>query len=289
MNHAFCILAHKPSVSLFYTVKYLSKHPTNRVFIHLDKKANIKDFCEINGGNVHFIEKRFNIEWGGANMVRATLALLDAVNVDGYCTLLSGDDFPCVSFNTLNAFFDSLGRTNLIHIQDFRNNKVDPYARFKYFYPKSFFKKERSYIDKVICMIYRVLPFHINKAGIEFLKRKNISLYKGTQWFSLSADALGKIKEFIRTEPDFISIFDGTFCPDETFFQTLAVHLKLPIFNDESTPNNCLRYIDWKSGPDFPKNLDLNDVESVKLSSCLFARKASAGLSEDDLRLFIRD
>lgn len=289
MKNAYCILAHRLTSALLYTIEYLSTDSSNVVYLHVDKKSDLREFSGIISSNVFIINERIDVRWGDFSMITATLSLLSYVKVDGYCTLLSGDDFPCVNVKSLREFLSRIDGKDLLHIQDERNSYVDPYLRVKFKYPRFFFKKNRSPFELLLCKVYKVIPLWKNKYGIRYLKRNNIKLYKGTQWFSLSSNSLDKIKRFLIIEPDFLEVFKNSFCPDEIFFQTLAVHLHLPLYYDNGAKNNCLRYVDWESGPDYPKLLDSSDVESVLQSKCLFARKASDKLNEHNMRLFIRD
>lgn len=64
MEKTFCILAHKKTNSLEFTVKYLSSFKENNILIHLDKKSNIDEFYYLEKNNVHIIKHREDISWG---------------------------------------------------------------------------------------------------------------------------------------------------------------------------------------------------------------------------------
>ena len=44
-----------------------------------------------------------------------------------------------------------------------------------------------------------------------------------------------------------------------------------------------LRYIDWDSGPDYPRTLDESDFDKMKQSGMLFARKMNTDITVDIL------
>lgn len=288
MKNAYCILVHKYTKALQFTVEFLSGDVDNLIYIHVDKKSNIDHFNALIASNVIIINDRIDVQWGDFSMVEATLKLLQNVAVDGYCTLLSGDDIPCVSAEYLRSFFLSLNGKNLLHIQDERNEFVDPNARVRIKYPNFFFFKNRSFSQKIFCRVYKIFPIMKNFRGMSYFRKRNITLYKGTQWFSFSSASLRLMKVFLSTEPDYLTAFKSSYCPDEIFFHTLAMHLNLPLYFDKSAANNCLRYIDWSSGPEYPKLLNVEDVNAVSNSKCLFARKASEELDLNTMRLFIR-
>jgi len=271
-------LAHKFSDSLQFTIDKLSSSNNTVVYLHIDLKSDISSFIHLQKNNVKIIETRIDIKWGDISMIDATIEILRCSRVDGYCTLLSGDDFPCKSTDEINNFLESLGGDSLMHFQDSRNSFIDPYNRFNYQYPWCFFKKNKSFIDKVFCKLYKVFPLINNSYGKNYLIKNNIQLFKGTQWFSLSSSSVSKIIDFLDKEPNYYRSFKKTFCPDEMFFHTLVRYLSLPTYHSLSEVNDCLRYLDWESGPEYPKILGLSDIPSIKKSNCLFARKASSNM-----------
>jgi len=79
-----------------------------------------------------------------------------------------------------------------------------------------------------------------------------------------------------------------TFCPEELYFQTVIMNSKYA----KNVSNNNLRYIDWnpsRVGKDStsPAILDLNDLEKIKNSNMLFARKFDTPNS-DELKLALQ-
>lgn len=62
------------------------------------------------------------------------------------------------------------------------------------------------------------------------------------------------------------------------FFQTIIFNSKFRekvYMIDEASNSNImsLRYIDWNSGPEFPKLLDSDDFIKIKNTDCILARK----------------
>jgi len=122
---------------------------------------------------------------------------------------------------------------------------------------------------------------------IESLVSRNfpadIELYYGSQWWSLTGDAIREILSVVSARPRIIGWFRWTVCPDELFFQTL---LKLTKFSDNiaydyheavtrpDTKFDSMHYIDWFApNAATPKVLDLTDLGDLKESKALFARK----------------
>jgi hypothetical protein len=106
------------------------------------------------------------------------------------------------------------------------------------------------------------------------IKRKllaGIELYGGSQWWTLSKEALQYIVKHGMTGSTYYKHFRHTLCPDEIYFQTLLLNSPLR----EKLVNDNLRYIDWNTGPQWPRMLDETDYEAIIASGKLFARKIS--------------
>jgi len=77
-------------------------------YIHIDLRCTISDFTkELSLPNVFFLSKRVKCRWGDISLVEATLLGMKAVlkdDRDGYCMLISGQDYPIKTNEKLNAF-----------------------------------------------------------------------------------------------------------------------------------------------------------------------------------------
>ncbi|HFS3846744.1 TPA: hypothetical protein ACHYZO_004208, partial [Escherichia coli] len=52
---------------------------------------------------------------------------------------------------------------------------------------------------------------------------------------------------------------------DEVFFHTLLKHLNVTdIYHNTTMINDALRYIDWTTGPEYPRMLNEKDIEQIK-------------------------
>lgn len=98
MRHAILILAHKNLTALKRLTMYFSKDCD--VYIHIDKKLKgVQD--EVQALKmlpmVKCVSRRYNVNWGGFNMLLAELELLEKSCQHGgygYYHLLSGTDYP---------------------------------------------------------------------------------------------------------------------------------------------------------------------------------------------------
>jgi hypothetical protein len=99
-------------------------------------------------------------------------------------------------------------------------------------------------------------------------------MYKGAQWFTFKKSTVEFILNYIATNAWFYELFEHSICADEVFFHTVfKINQELKIFRNSRYLNSELRYIDWKSGPEYPKMLNVSDMVAMKSSNCLFARK----------------
>lgn len=95
---ALLVLAHAAPSVLAVTARIFDD-PRFRIYVHLDRKADLDAYCggHVWPGRLCFIEERYEIFWGGFNMVRATEALARAALADAsnaVCCLISDDALP---------------------------------------------------------------------------------------------------------------------------------------------------------------------------------------------------
>ncbi|EPL1207626.1 TPA: beta-1,6-N-acetylglucosaminyltransferase [Klebsiella pneumoniae] len=278
MRKIFCITCHKVTSPLKITVNYLSSFENNEILIHVDSKSNLDDFLFLESKNVTLLTERVNVSWGGVSQINATLLLLKrAIDVGfDYLFFLSGDDLPCMSDNKINLLLSRIECKNLIHYQDERSNYVNPITRVKYNYPDYFFTKEKKLSVKLKKKAFLMLKFFfINKSFAKSISR-GVVFYKGTNWFSFNHKTVCEVVSFVNGNDWFLSLFERSFCGDEVFFHTLLKFIGInDIYHDPSKPSDALRYIDWNTGPDYPRILDNNDIDKINKSGCIFARKFS--------------
>jgi hypothetical protein len=65
------------------------------------------------------------------------------------------------------------------------------------------------------------------------------------------------------------------------FFQTVTHRLGI----GNCSTDGCLRYIDWNTGPEFPRTLRREDFEKISQSNALFARKLDERLDPNLIEL----
>lgn len=274
MQLAILILAHQYPKQISKLIHSLITDHGVTVFIHIDSRSVDtytklrKEFSLQN--NVIFIKKRYKVYWGSFNQVRATLELLKAAKQKGkfdYYSLISGQDLlikPLCDYKQFllaNRGKEFLAWYKLPHhinhgptggVDRMELYWLDVKPRFKYLYAKT---------NDIIHKLQRKLNYK---------RRLRFDLYAGAQWFTLSNTAIEYVLDFLETNPYFIRSYKYSRCSDEIFFQTLLLNSPLK----ENIVNDCLRYIDWKTGPEFPRTLRSEDLgKLMSAENKFFARK----------------
>ena len=93
----------------------------------------------------------------------------------------------------------------------------------------------------------------------------------------LSYSHIEWILEFCKTKEGkkFLHHFKMTSCSDEIFFQTMLLNHK-----EREIENNCLWYIERDDGAYSPNILKISDLQNIKKSDKLFARKFDISVDE---------
>jgi hypothetical protein len=107
--------------------------------------------------------------------------------------------------------------------------------------------------------------------------------YGGGAYWCLSRACIEYVAAFVERRPDVISFFRNVDIPDEIFFQTILLNSMLR----DTIVNDNLRYIDWTRGRR-PAILDIRDLEALRASPKLFARKFDVNQDEMILDLIDR-
>lgn len=292
MKKILAITCHQITNPLIHTVNYFAEFPENVVLLHVDKKSNRQDFEFLTQENVVLIDERVEVQWGGASQIAATLSLMRvAENYQyDYFFLLSGDDIPVQTDAYFNDFLRTHQGDNFIHYQDGRNTYIDPLPRVKYTYPAVFFNRKTDVLSRTLRVLHRFARPYLFKNKRYFEHADQVpALHKGTNWFGLTEHAVKYVLDFVASHHWYVPMFDRSLCADEVFFHTIiksSAHHR--IYNNATLMNNALRYIDWVSGPQYPRILAEDDFDKIAHSQMLLARKLPKDASPEFMRSFIQ-
>lgn len=269
MRFAYLLLVHKEPVQVAALVEALGENAV--CFIHVDAKSDIIAFEQAlkpYARRIHWASKRVEIHWGGFSMIEATATLIhDYLSIGpaaDYVHLLSGQDFPLLSSLQIEAFFEKhvAARSNFMEyfsIPDGRwaDNGLE---RFDYAWcidEMGLEQAEKRVKQQVDC-------------GLKREKLPEIAcFYGGSQWWSLTHECVAYLAQRAQPGDPSYEFFRKVKIPDESFFQTL-------LLNSEWAPtivNDNLRYIDWTSGPEYPKLLRESDRWKWQTARKLWGRK----------------
>ena len=115
----YCFTVYNEPELLRHTILRL-QHPNARFFIHVDNRVDIQNFIDITKGidNITFIKNRIASQWGDISTVDAILSLLRAAladGKDGYCIILSGQDYPLKTPEQIFQYLNSSYPKEFIH------------------------------------------------------------------------------------------------------------------------------------------------------------------------------
>ena len=294
MKTAILIMAHDQPKHLGELVKFLNCDWT-RIFIHIDRKVDITEFQKYipEEDGIIFLDNAFriNVNWGGFSQVKAMLNLLQisldfGEQFDRFC-FLSGSDYPIKSLGEINSAFDS--KKEFMSIERRLDVSINDshYKNIRYFH----------FLDSPILMSMNRLIKKIT--GVEpKIRRKTYKknhLYHGSAYWSLTADCVKYIFDFLQVNKDYIRFHRFTSSSDEIFFHSIvknshfAENLSQDFEKNDRFDMDNIRgchYIDWNAkGVPLPKVLDLSDKNNLLQSTALFARKFREGTSDELLSL----
>jgi hypothetical protein len=291
MKLVIIVQCHKLTDALEYSIGKLKNRIDVFVIIHVDKKSILDEFRHLESPNVILLPFRELVNWGSFGQIRSTLNAFEWLQHQyiefDYVSLISGDDVLLRPVEVFLKFLDNNRGTEFIGVEKNGGHFYDPTDRVFYKYPKFFFSKEMNFRKKISLLLFKfsvLLGFHRNRRFSDLP-----TPYKGSSWFTVTNEAMMYILDFLEANKNYEVSFLNSFCADEVFFQTLLMNsphkhsINLIDCSDIDDNEASLRYIDWQSGPDYPKILDVDDLKYAKGKLLFFARKVSSNVSLSDL------
>lgn len=279
MNICYGIITHKNSNILRNTINLLYRD--NDIILHVDKKVDKAIFGEYKSV-ADIMDNSVNVQWGTYSQIESTLNIIKNAmkyNFDYLC-IISGDDMPLKSSTMIKEFFERNKGKEFIGIDTGINyNSIK--NRVKYEHKGYHYKKNKNILEKVVAKVQKELSLQKKNNKFELLPK----LYKGPNWFCVSHEFCIYLLDYIENNKWYEDAFKKSLCGDEVFFQTIIMNSKFKNriyrLNEVDDNHMALRYIDWKTGPEYPRLLDENDFEKIKEdknSDCIFARKFNENL-----------
>ncbi|MBQ7156121.1 MAG: hypothetical protein IJR85_11295 [Synergistaceae bacterium] len=255
-------------------------HPKIDIFIHMDAKNrsyNPAETLKLTKYSRIFHAPRIKVSWGGYSQINAELILLEAATSQGHYEhyhLLSGADLPIQKREDIIKFFEEHHGIEFVHSSTVPIKDTDEvFMRMKYYHLLQDLHgrpARKNIIMRILRKTERTL-LHLQKL-IHISRNKGINFYWGSNWFSITDE----LARYVLTKREWIHrTFHNTLCCDEFFLQTIAMESKFQcnLFRINGNQPGNVRLIDWKRGE--PYTFRLSDIEELKASKAMFARKFS--------------
>lgn len=303
---AYLILAHHQPEHFFDLVSQLN-HEEVCFFVHIDKKSDQALFLSKvqKLKNIHFVQTRINVIWGGFSMVEATLKLMQlALNSPynfKYFVLRSGVCYPIKSNDYIIQFFQN-SHQDYIDAREIN----EQYQKYKYLFeqlylsiaifisPQRKWQEYTAYCHQYKPIVrshywnfYRLIDckakvlYLLNSCLNIILPSKKIpksikKFYHGSQWWYLRQETVTLLVQFLtdKKNKNVIRFYKFSECSDERVFQTVLKNIEnRPCSNVTNIEDIAVyRTEDTKTG-DWCKVLDEQDFPAIQQSEKLFARK----------------
>ncbi len=278
MKIAYLFLLHeKPEMAACAISKLQS--PQVDIFIHVDAKKDIEDFKGTIQSDVIFMDQRISVNHGGFSQIKSMLAILEFAAAQGdydVYQFMSGRDYPLHSIETILKFHEERPNTDFMNSYELSDGSSFSFNLYHYHFVDLLAKlpkRSRHYVTRAKQLLNKHAP---NRKFI-----KGFTAYRGSNWIALSRDTTHKILSFLKTKQgrEYYNFFRFSWGGDEIFFQTLVKNIGMNKIEDRS------HYVDWTAEREHPSVLDERDWDSLKQTSCRYARKFDIDKSAGLIRL----
>ena len=289
MKLAFLISAHQDARQLARLVNSLPED--SEFYIHIDRKVDIRPFQErLDRPNIRFIEHRVDVVWGSLNEVEYQVELIRAALSYGradYLITLSGMDYPLWGNGRIKRFFSEAGgREFLQGISMLRQGKASRnYRDFRFLASRpwpagSLQSKLRVALRRLVAATGVQKTLRIHCPG------KTYTLYKGAAWWAITPDLARLVVEEWDGNAHLVGYFKTSFCPAETFVQTVAFNSgfasRCMLAEGRYQSLAALTPLTYIHYHPVVKVLDESDLDTLLASGKMFCRKV---VSHDSDRL----
>jgi hypothetical protein len=266
MKIAYLILAHNNPGHLGRLTRALNAENAT-IFIHIDKKADIRPFLKIGAENIHFTSKRVPVYWGDFSTTEAILLLINAAMAMpepyDYLVLISGSDYPIRTPAQMESYFLKNRGSEFINLV-----MMPSKAASKSLSWLTDYRTRPGVKGKLIAQVRRVLA----KSGIIPRARDykayfgGLTPYAGSTWWALTNDACNYIQNFVARHRRIMKFYANTTLSDEMVFQTILGNSRFK----ENVRRN-LTYTDWSLGGPHPSDIEMRHVDRIRSERVLTA------------------
>lgn len=273
MKHAFLIIAHADYEVLRVLVDMLDNKCCD-IYIMVDKKASLPSQLHVKYARIFMLKKRQDIRWGHVSLIKAEMQLFEFASANGsyeYYHLLSGNDLLIKPLNYIFNFFDRNKGKEFVGFTS-ETNWLEKVMKYQFFI--KYYRLNGWWGNLIKSIAYR-LEYIANKIN----KRSDESFRKGSEWVSITDDFC---RYLIGKKNWIFKRFKYTFCGDEIFLQTVLWNspYKGKIYAIDDEFNGCQREIIWEDDNPHVWGSSAGDIDILRKSDKLFARKFSSKYPE---------
>ena len=268
---AYILLCHKDPAAIIRQAEGLTA-AGDCIAIHFDARSNAADYKTITdalSGNTNVaFAKRVKCGWGEWSLVQGSLNAVvaaDAAFPDAtHFYMISGDCMAIKPAAYAHRFLDENDQDFVEHNDFFESDWIKTGMKEdRLFYRHWFNERSHKTLFYSSLNLQRFLKL---KRGVP----KPLEVMIGSQWWCLRRLTIEAILKFLDERKDVVRFFRTTWIPDETFFQTLTLHL-VP---KEEVVNRTLTFLVF-SDYGMPVTFFNDQYEFLLSQDFLFARKIS--------------
>lgn len=224
---------------------------------------------------------------GGYTLVATTLFLLREALKDsdnGRFTLLSGVCYPLKPLSVIETFFKDNPYNYISYVASESNHKY--WVERYYFYDTPYFDArtrvnslKNNIIYQLLLIVQRITCLLVQGLHLRIRPKTGMKYYHGSQWFSLTREAVQRIIDKLDANPKIEKRFRYTAVIDESFFIMMLLNddaLRPSVVNDDLRLRNADGRL-FRGGP----ARTAKDYDFIKASTALWGRKLIPGDSDE--------
>ncbi|WP_316013326.1 DUF5928 domain-containing protein [Roseobacter sp. HKCCA0434] len=268
---AYILLCHKNAPGVIQQAQMLTAHG-DRIAIHVDRNADDAVWAAIHASlkddqNVVFA-KRVRCGWGEWSLVRATLNALhaarDAFPDATHFYFISGDCMPAKPRAWIADFLERNDRDFVEHHDFYESDWIKTGIKEERLHYRHFFNERKRKP-----LFYAALGAQ-QALGLSRPVPQGLRIMIGSQWCLMRRRTVDRVLDLIAKRRDIPRFFSTTWIPDETFFQTLVMHVT-PREEVVNRPMTFLAFSDYG----MPLVFHDDHYDLIRGQSHLFVRKVS--------------
>lgn len=269
MRHAFLIIAHA-DYDILRTLIGMLDNSRCDIYIMVDKKSLLPKGLCTKYARLFVLKKRIDIRWGHVSLIKAEMLLFEAALTNGpyaYYHLLSGAD---LLIKPLDLFFDFFEKNDGKEFVGFTqtNDWLEKVMKYQFFI--RYYKLEGR-----LGILIKSISYKLEYLANKLHRRSWESFRKGSEWVSITEEFC---RYLVEKKNWILKRFRYTFCGDEIFLQTVLWNspFKENIYSLEDEFVGCQREIIWENNNPHVWGSSPEDIEYLRASNKLFARKFSS-------------